>query len=89
MHRNISRMINDICKEKGIEYKSSHLLFCDSARIGEIILELRSFEDEIKCICERHNINGNNKLLQKDIEALQDIVHHLRNIAQKIKKDEK
>ena len=89
MHSNISRMITDCCKKEGIEYKSSHLLFCDSARLGEIILELESFPDEISGICERHNINGNNKSLQEDMESIEKIEHHLRNLAQKIKKDEK
>jgi len=90
MHRNISRIVMDCCKLLGItDYKSPHLLFCDSARLGEIILELESLADEISKICERHNINGDNKFLQRDIESIGEIVHDLRNTAQKIKRDEK
>ena len=85
MHRNIPIMITGICQSLGIDYKSSHLLESDISRLQEIAWELDSFSNEIDCICERHNVNGNNEILQRDIEAIRNIEHDLRDVAQKIK----
>jgi len=89
MHRNISRIISDVCKKEGIDYKSGHLLFADSARIGEIILELGSISDEVSKIGERHNIIGIQKLLEDDLKIIGELEHSLRNLAQKIKHEKK
>ncbi len=89
MHRNISRFITEVCKKEGIDYKSPHLLYADAARLGEICLELGSLQDEIDCICSRHNINGNNKTLHDDREAIKKIEHDILAIAEKIKREKK
>lgn len=93
MGKNISLIISDICRTLDIPYTSVNKevvqLYNDAKRLGEIWLELESFADELDCICKRHNIEGIEKLLNDDIEAIGKIEHDLRNIAFKIKNEDK
>jgi len=93
MDKNISQIIQDVCKKEGIEYQSinpNYTDFCnDAKRLGEIYLEINSLIDELDFIFNRHKIENKIRFkLEEDLKNLYSIEHDLLRLANKIKKED-
>lgn len=91
--KRISNHIVETCKKLGIDYTSCNpnytQFYNDALRLRSIYRKLKVYAGELEDICERHKINGLNKLLRGDIEKLEKIEHDLIKMATKISEDKK
>jgi hypothetical protein len=89
----ISITIAAVCQKHGIIYDHPDpkiaILIKDAQRLGEIKLELKIMQGDLKEIAERHEIDGLAKLLTDDIRVLNNIDHDIHNIEVKISAERK
>jgi hypothetical protein len=91
MSERISYIIDNICKELGIDYKSINtdysIFIQDAMTLGGIYLQLKEILSTLSMIEERYKIEGLSKLFRNDLLELEKIDHHLLKIAHKIRKE--
>jgi len=92
MSKNISQMIVNICKKLEIPYTSSNLDFHnfidDAVELVEMYSQLKVIMGKLVEIEERHQIDGLSKLINIDLEKLNEIDHDLIKFAKRIKEEE-
>jgi len=83
----ISELIENACKELGIDYKSSHkdTIINDAIRLGELIMDLKEIAGELEEMGDRHNIEGLKGILHKEAEKIDTIDHELIHLSKRIK----
>jgi len=88
--KKISHKIIEACKKAGIPYTSCNPDYqefrADAIRLNEIYGELKILNGDLEEICERHDLNGLNKLLHDDIKKIEEVEHDLIKMAKKLGK---
>jgi len=85
--KNLSFLIEEICKQKGLEYHSTHCtkIISDACRLGDIYIELKQIIAELQELEIAYEIKGIGKILEDDIVELSKIDHDLIKLAHKLK----
>ena len=85
--KNLSYLIEEICKQKGVEYHSPNCtkIIGDACRLADIYIELKQIIGELKELEISYEIKGIGKLLEDDIEALDKIDHDIIKLAYRLK----
>lgn len=87
----ISYMIENICKNHGIPYKSSNPLYTnakeDALKMRDIYLKIKEIIETLLEIEERHNLIGLRKQFENIIKELDDADHSVIRLAREIKND--
>jgi len=83
----ISEIIETICKEKGIEYKSIHKdkLINDAIKLGELITDLKIIAGELEELGDKHKIDGLKGIIHKEALKIETIDHDLIKLSQKLR----
>ena len=85
----ISLMINSVCRDLGIDYKSTNpevvTLYDDAQKLGKLYFIFKEAMGFLAEIEDRYDIDGLSNLLEDDIKSLYAIDHHLVRLAYQLK----